>query len=642
MWFAGWPLSTLLALGGGVAALTVALYFLKLRRRPITVPFLPMWERLLRDQEASRLFAQLRRWLSLLLHLVLVGLLVLALGDPRLSDRWLSGRHLVVLVDASASMQARDADGSQAEATRLEAARRELRKLVDGLSGADRMLIAQLGETALPLSTLTDNPAELGEATKRVTSADTSADLEAGLRFALDTLTGRRSPEVVVISDGAFRDDLSALADKLRFGDEQRFGDKQALGDVKLRFVPVGHSAPNVAITAFAVRRYPLDKSRYEVLLELANQSDAVKTVQVTLLGDGQAIDVNEFQLQPHEVLPRFYENLGGGNETLEAIVATSDGSDALPVDNHAYTFLPERRRSKVLVITPGNTYLEAALLLDEYLDVTSIAPTEVIPDSTFDVTIQDGVALATPPAAGAQIYLNPPVTGPLPHQRELQDFGFDTWDKKSALLAFIAPENIQVLEGVAFKPQPNDKVVGASAQGPFLVTGKREGRSFVALGFDPRKSDMVLRVAWPLFILNSIQFVTDRDGDDYLAYRTGKVWQLPVPSGQPSVTLTGPGALRRPLVVRNGVASFFGQTAGFYELRGANDEPISKFAANFVDPVESTLEVRSELKLGSVAATPPSGFSPGLKRELWAAILLVVVLVSVIEWFTFHRRVTV
>src|SRR5688572_30534829 len=138
MWFAGWPLSTLLAVGGGVAALTIALYFLKLRRRPIVVPFLPMWERLLRDQEASRLFAQLRRWLSLLLHLVMVALLVFALGDPRLSDRWLSGRHIVVLVDASASMQTRTGDS-----TRLELARGELRKLVEGLAGADRLLIAQ-------------------------------------------------------------------------------------------------------------------------------------------------------------------------------------------------------------------------------------------------------------------------------------------------------------------------------------------------------------------------------------------------------------------------------------------------------------------------------------------------------------------
>ncbi len=626
MWFAGWPLSTLLAVGGVVAALTIALYFLKLRRRPIIVPFLPMWERLLRDQEASRLFAQLRRWLSLLLHLVMVGLLVFALGDPRLSDRWLSGRHVVVLVDGSASMQARYGDS-----TRLEAARTELRKLVEGLAGADRMLIAQIGETTLPLSTLTDNRAELNGAVERVASADTSANLESGLQFALDALAGRNSPEIVVVSDGAFRDDLTELGQRL------------PLGDVSLRYVPVGAAAPNVAVTGFAVRRYPLDKSRYEVLLSLTNQSEDPRAVQVTLLGDGQAIDVSEFHLQPREVVPRFYENLGGGNETLEAIVTTPDASDILPIDDHAYAFLPERRRSKVLVITSGNTYLEAALLLDEYLDVTTITPTDPIPESSFDVTIQDGTAIVTPPTAGATIYLAPPAEGgPVPHGKPLSDFGFDTWDKKSDLLAFIAPENIQVLEGVSLKPQPGDKIVGASAQGPFLLTGKREGRVFVALGFDPRKSDMVLRIAWPLFILNSIQFATDRDGDDYSAYRTGQVWHLPLPSTLSNVTLTGPGGLRRQLVARNGFVSFFGDDVGFYELRAPTDELVSKFAANFADPQESNLLVQSELTLGQAKATPPTAYAAGIKRELWGSLLLVVLLVTLVEWFTFHRRVTV
>lgn len=627
MWFAGLPLSTLLAIGGVAAALTIAMYFLKLRRRPIVVPFLPMWERLLRDQEASRLFSELRRWLSLLLHLVLVALLAFALGDPRLSERWLGGRHLVVLVDGSASMATSDGTNG---ATRIEVARGELRKLVDGLSGADRMLIAQLSETVLPLSTLTDNPAELAAAVERLRSTETGTQLEVGLQFALDSLRGRREPEVIIIGDGAFRDDVEALSRRL------------PLGDVKLRYLPVGASRPNVAITAFAVRRYPLDKSRYEVLLELVNQSDATRTVQVTLLGDGQVIDVNEFQLQPRETLARFYENLGGGNETLEAHLVTPDGSDLLPVDNHAYALLPERRRSKVLVITPGNTYLEAALLLDEYLEVTTMAPTDTVPDGAFDVTIQDGVALTTPPSAGAQIYLNPPPEGgPLSHRQRITEFGFDTWDKKSSLLSFIAPENIQVLEGTAFKLETGDKVVGASALGPFLVTGQREARPFVALGFDPRKSDMVLRIAWPLFILNSIQFATDRDGDDYSAYSTGKVWQLPVPSTLDAVTLIGPQELRRQLVQRNGVVSFYGERSGFYELR-SNQETISKFAANFVDPRESALEVREEFNYGSTVATAPSGFAAGIRRELWGALLLIVIAVSAIEWFTFHRRVTV
>jgi hypothetical protein len=627
MWFAGWPLSTLLAIGGTAAALTVALYFLKLRRRPVVVPFLSMWERLLRDQEASRLFAELRRWLSLLLHLALVALIVLALGDPRVSERWLNGRHLVVLVDTSASMQATDPVSG---ATRLDDARQELRRLVDGLSGADRLLIAQLGEGALPLSTMTDDTAELADAVERVAATATGTQLEAGLQFALDTLRGRKNPEIILISDGAFRDEVEDVSRRL------------PLGDVPLRYIAVGTASPNVAITSFAARRYPLDRSRCEVLLEVANLSDAVKTVQVTILGDGQVIDVSEFQLQPRETLPRFYQDLGGGNETLEAQIATPDGSDALTLDNQAFALLPERRRSKVLVVTPGNTYLEAALLLDEYLEVTTVAPSDPLPSGPFDVTIQDGVNVETPPDFGSLIYLNPPAEGgPLAHQRSLDDFGFDTWDKKSPLLAFIAPENIQVLKGVSFKPQSGDKVVGASSQGPFLVTGTRDSRKFVALGFDPRVSDMVLRIAWPLFILNSIQYATDRDGDDFLAYRTGNTWRLPVPNTHSDVTLVGPDDLVRPLVVRGGVASFFGERPGFYELR-VNQDVVTKFAANFVDARESALDVRTELTYGEATATAPIGFSAGLRRELWGTLLLIVIALSVVEWFTFQRRVTV
>ena len=39
-------------------------------------------------------------------------------------------------------------------------------------------------------------------------------------------------------------------------------------------YVPVGDGGRNVAVTGFSVRRYPLDKSRYEVLLEVANTDD--------------------------------------------------------------------------------------------------------------------------------------------------------------------------------------------------------------------------------------------------------------------------------------------------------------------------------------------------------------------------------
>src|ERR1700742_5224015 len=139
MIFAGLHFAQLATLFGVAGAAVVALYILKLRRRAVSVPFSPLWQRILRDKEATSLFSKLKRLLSLLLQLALLALLVLALGDPRAAATLMKGRNVVVLVDASASMQATDVAPS-----RLGVAKDEVGKMIRGLGGADRMLIAQM------------------------------------------------------------------------------------------------------------------------------------------------------------------------------------------------------------------------------------------------------------------------------------------------------------------------------------------------------------------------------------------------------------------------------------------------------------------------------------------------------------------
>src|SRR5688572_2265211 len=183
--FVGIPLQTLLAIGGVAGGLIVVLYILKLKRRPVAVPYSRIWERILRDKEATSLFSQLKRLLSLLLQLALLALLLLALGDPRAAASLVEGRNVVVLVDASASMKAIDVSPS-----RLDAAKDEVKRMVRGLGGSDRMLVAQMDAAATPLSTLTGEVSELEGAVAQIAASDGTADLARSLRFAADTLRG--------------------------------------------------------------------------------------------------------------------------------------------------------------------------------------------------------------------------------------------------------------------------------------------------------------------------------------------------------------------------------------------------------------------------------------------------------------------
>jgi hypothetical protein len=667
MILAGLSFAQLAAIFGAAAVFATALYILKLRRRTVAVPFSKLWEKILRDKEATSLFSRLKRLLSLLVQLALLALLAFALGDPRAAATLIKGRNLVVIVDASASMQATDVAPAK---NRLEAAKDEVKKVIRGLGGSDRMLIAQMDAAITPLGPTSSDTSELERALDSVKVTDARADFPRALRFATDSLRGVENAEIVIVSDGRLGDAVDASG-KVHLAD-----------DIKLSYLPVGRGVRNVGITAFSVRRYPLDKSRYEVMLEVTNTGPEAEEVELGLYADpkgaekGQLVDLTKLRLKPGERLPRFYPNLSGASRALEAKLAPlANSKDELPADDHAYALLPERRRAKVLVVTPGNTYLEAALLLDEYLDVQMVNPqtyAEKIAASgqKHDVIIFDGATPADPPRSHA-IYLDPRGPGsPVKVENEIKSPGFDRIERKHPIVRWTALDDVNISRGHKLTPQPGDKVVGTSADGPILITGQRGGYKFVAMGFDVRDSDLPLRVAWPLLLLNSVNFFTDEDSQYISSFRTGDVWRVPV------VTQTGQARLKTPsgaevlVPVHEGRAVYLGERAGFYELAGAEgfdptktldpqpqpgeqpapaakDAPSAEtttaaFAANLLDAEESTIEVAKELVVDGKKAGELSGFQIGVRREIWIYLLIAALLLTAVEWITYHRRITV
>ncbi len=623
---AGAPWSILGPAMAGAAGVLVALYVLKLRRRRIEVPFVDLWRKVLRDTESTALWRKLRRILSLLLQLLLLGLLGLAIADPRLaaSER---GRTLALVIDVSASMQATDGEGG----TRLQQAKEEARKLVRGLGAEDVAIIIALSGRPAPATGPSSDERELLAAIDSLTATDGPADSARALRLAADALRGRPHPMLVLISDGC--DGLPAPPEELRAA--------------SFHFIPIGSSGDNVGLTAFAVRRYRANQSAYEVLVELQSFRDAASELKLELLQDGEVVEAEKLTLAAGERLQRVFSNLAGEGTRLTARLsrASAPGAlDALPLDDQAYALLPPRKKLKVLLVAPTqNLFLEGALLLDENLDVEKIAPAawDAARARKFDAVVLDGFVPPKPPDTHT-LYVDPRGEGgPFPIRGQVDQPIITETAAGHPLLRWVTFKDLNVSRASSFQLGPGDVAVASSFRQPIIAARESGGRKVVALGFDVRKSDLPLRVAFPVLLVNALDWFAGADTGVVASYTLGQAWRLPAPAGVAEISVRAPDGKLGAAPVHDGRATYFGEQAGYYELSSPGTAP-RLVAANLANAAESRIKPASELSaFGKPLTRPPAG-RIGVRRVLWPYLLALALLLAFGEWFTYNRRTTV
>ncbi|MCH7857879.1 MAG: VWA domain-containing protein [Gemmatimonadetes bacterium] len=96
---------------GATVATVVFLYWLKPPPQRVVVPSTMLWDRLLKEKKRNTLLDRLRWWISLMIALT-IGLSVAAgIGRPELSFLGRDVRNITVVIDNSATMATRTADG---------------------------------------------------------------------------------------------------------------------------------------------------------------------------------------------------------------------------------------------------------------------------------------------------------------------------------------------------------------------------------------------------------------------------------------------------------------------------------------------------------------------------------------------------
>src|SRR5690606_4954888 len=146
-----------------------------------------------------------------------------------------------------------------------------------------------------------------------------------------------------------------------------------------------------------------------------------------------------------------------------------------------------------------------------------------------------------SPPDTHA-IYLYPAaregVEGPFEVTGAVQRPFFDHVEHEHPIVRFTALRDVNMAEALTVELAEGDRVVTSDEGVPLLVTGTRQGKRIIAMLFDVRQSDLPLRVAWPLLLLNGIDFFVQEDAGYLSSYETGETWHVPVPAGVEQATL--------------------------------------------------------------------------------------------------------
>jgi hypothetical protein len=684
------PLSAAMVgwIGAAAALLTVTAYIIKMRRRRFEVPFSRLWQRVLDQKDASALWKHLRRLLSLLLALFVLGLFLLAALGPTLGGTDRRARSVVVLIDASASMKtldgAPDGDGETA-ITRLDAAKRAAKELIDGMGGGDVAMILQVDGQATPLSRFSSDGPMLRKVVDGIRASDTPADLHRALGAAADALHGRQGPLLVIVSDGAYpaaqlaavRWDAAAptpatppTAAEARVRAAGKDLAAVDLSGIDVRYLPVGRAKENVGIVGFAARRFVTNREELEVFVELQNFGAQPARRQLAIYSGDTAMDLQTIELAPGQRLRRIYKSAGNDARLRASLRPPRDqsdgaGSDPFPLDDEAFALLTERKRQKVLLVVPeravvrddGSTdseasslYLEGAMLaLKDLLDADKITPAEYDANpaqaSGYDAVIFDEHTPAAPPAAHA-IYFHPTAEGsPVAVRGELERPRVTETTEEHPVMRWVQMSDVNVDRSHVFTVDRmrGEAALAISVRDPIVVARNAGGKKAVVVGFALAGTDLTLRVAFPLLLVNTLDWFAGSSTELITTYTTGQRQRVPL-DGAPDVreaTVTGPDGATRPAPVVDGVATFYADQVGFYALAAPGVAGL-ELAANLSSPGESAIAPVTRLALGDKELAAPEAFAVTRTRTLWAYLVLAALLLLVVEWVTYHRRITV
>lgn len=597
-----WAFWALLAL-----PLAAAIFLYRRRIPVVVVPALAAWMTLGEPVNAWNWRNLLRRLLALLLQLLILALLIFGAAEPLWHAK--GAESAVLVIDASATLRTR----TNAGATRFNAARDKARQLLASLP-ADcqvRLIIASDVPRALAGPTPTQTPDQARQALDDLQPDEVDSDLPEAVRLATSFLPAGQRCQIAVISDFA-----AAEPQMIR---------QAYKGQAPLTLLSVGDNLPNAAI----VHAYVEPATPPILHGTLGQRGLDGQTIPVELWCAGRQLGTQNVTLSASSAEVSIPLPASTNSRIVELRLAIQDGLD---LDNR-FVMRTDGISRQITLITDGNRPLEAILRSADNAAVRVLSPeafaTRPAASGQSGVMVFDRVRPASVQSTPGGSYLFIAAADPFgwtaPAGNQVLPAP-TSWATGHPVLAELNVSAFPPMPAIALQPQPGTELTSLIDAGdaPLLVEAHRHvadptratGRALYFLA-DPFRGSLSNSLAFPVLILNAIDYLADTQDLHAPYLRTGQTLSVQGPAGLlklPRFDHTGEQEVTLTPTTRDTVAVNYISTRSLQPLPAPEAAPATPTTASFLSRLTSPLRL-----------------SP-------ATFLLAGLALAIIEFTLFHR----
>ena len=596
----------------------ILIHSLKPKPKPLRVSNLFLWKKALKDKKDGIQFLKVNINLPLLFQILFIIMAALALINPIwIYESDIKG-NVVIVIDSSASMNTRTANG-----TRFEVAKNKVSLLLNDISDVNKVMVIEASHKPVLLQNFTSDLTNIKTMVSDLQPTEIPGNLMASVYFGLSLMNYERGDQMIVYTDAAGQNTEELLS---------------LNSAIKLEIIKGGDS--NIGITKFNFRPDIELNEQYEMILEVQNFNKRPAICPVNVFLNAQNIYSKTIGLKAREKKLLIFP-FQGTEGIIEASLAINDD---FHVDNKAFAVIEKSKKIKVLLVGLENYFLQRLLETKANIKLEIVSTIDpaflkarqkdfdiIILDRTISPEIKSGNIISIQsPIANLPFHLDQIETTPM-----IQD-----WDREHPILKHVNLSSLKIAEFYQIRDNEDLIPIVTSDQSGLIFAYQTPKLKVIFFSFDLLKSDLPLKVGFPIMVDNIIKWLSPRSiSRENLIFQTGEPIPINLMTSAAQFLIRDAEETLHTIRSEKTKYLFNGtKKVGIYHIIDGNQE--TRFAVNLSDAVESNIHSTDTFIEKDENGKGTDPFE--VEFYFWILLVLISVIFLILEWYFWYKKLTV